>query len=270
LQRRITIEKDNQNNYEWNETNSICSHATAKGTSEFLCEIITKIRGELGVAVQEIEPDYDFCGEMLADCFCGDGARDRGFDDDYHRTDFRMLEFIQASVMEKLNDKEFVAEFVKREFYITEEENNMKMYQLEEEEQCYKCNQLFTETPMEYTIAISVPSSESNSLYGVAEERLLCAKCYNKENIKLMEENNQGEQMNKILKNSSTGEERPLIKCGVPLCGEIIHIGDTMGYDSNYDVFCEGCSDDMFVKRGTIDDAWISGDDGWEEIEENR
>ena len=81
-----------------------------------------------------------------------------------------------------------------------------------------------------------------------------------------MEENNQGEQMNKILKNSSTGEERPLIKCGVPLCGEIIHLGDTMGYDSNYDVFCESCSDDMFVKRGTIDDAWISGDDGWEEI----
>ena len=68
----------------------------------------------------------------------------------------------------------------------------MKIYKLEEEEQCYKCNQLFTETPMEYTIAISVPSSESNSLYGIAEERLLCAKCYNKENIKLMEDN-QGE-----------------------------------------------------------------------------
>ena len=87
-----------------------------------MCEIISKIRGELGVAVQKFDPNYDFCGEMLADCFCGDGVRGRGFDDDYHRTDFRMLEFIQKSVVEKLNDKEFVAEFVKREFYITEEE----------------------------------------------------------------------------------------------------------------------------------------------------
>ena len=88
-----------------------------------MCEIISKIRGKLGLAVQEIEPNYDFCGEMLADCFCGDGVRKRGFDDDYHRTDFRMLEFIQTAVIEKLNDKEFVAEFVKREFDITEKES---------------------------------------------------------------------------------------------------------------------------------------------------
>jgi len=87
-----------------------------------LCEIISKIRNKLGFAVQEIEPNYDFLGEMLADCFCGDGVWGRGFHDDYHRTDFRMLEFIQASVLEKLKDKEFVAEFVKREFYITERE----------------------------------------------------------------------------------------------------------------------------------------------------
>ena len=74
----------------------------------------------------------------------------------------------------------------------------------------------------------------------------------------------------KILKNSSTGEERPLIRCNVPLCDEIIHIGDTMGYDKNYDVFCEDCSSDLFVRRGTIDDDWISGDFGWEEIENNK
>ena len=74
----------------------------------------------------------------------------------------------------------------------------------------------------------------------------------------------------KILKNSNTGEERPLIRCNVPLCDEIIHIGDTMGYDSNYDVFCKDCSSDFFVKKGTIDDDWISGDFGWEEIEENK
>ena len=74
----------------------------------------------------------------------------------------------------------------------------------------------------------------------------------------------------KILKNKYTNEERPLIKCNVPLCDEIIHIGDTMGYDKNYDVFCNDCSDDMYVKRGIIDNDWISGDDGWEEIEENN
>ena len=71
----------------------------------------------------------------------------------------------------------------------------------------------------------------------------------------------------KILKNKNTGEEIPLIKCGVSLCDEVIHIGDTMGYDTNYDVFCAECSVDMFVKRGTIDDDWISGDGVWEEIE---
>ena len=74
----------------------------------------------------------------------------------------------------------------------------------------------------------------------------------------------------KILKNRDTGEERPLIRCNVPLCDEIIHIGDTMGYDKNYDVFCEDCSSDLFVRRGTIDDDWISGDFGWEEIENNK
>ena len=72
----------------------------------------------------------------------------------------------------------------------------------------------------------------------------------------------------KILKNKNTGEERPLIRCGVPRCKKVIHIGDTMGYDKNYDVYCNECSFDLFVKRGSIDDDWISGDEGWEEIED--
>ena len=71
-----------------------------------------------------------------------------------------------------------------------------------------------------------------------------------------------------ILKNQNTGEERPLIRCGITACNKVIHIGDEMGYDKNYDVFCESCSNDLFVARGQIDDDWISGDEGWEEIED--
>ena len=74
----------------------------------------------------------------------------------------------------------------------------------------------------------------------------------------------------KMLKNQNTGEERPLYRCGISKCDTIIHLGDSMGYDKNYDVFCNDCSDDMYVKRGIIDNDWISGDDGWEEIEENK
>jgi hypothetical protein len=73
----------------------------------------------------------------------------------------------------------------------------------------------------------------------------------------------------KILKNKTTGEERPLIRCGITYCNQVIHIGDSMGYDKNYDVFCESCSDDLFVSRGQIDDDWISGDNGWEEVDES-
>ena len=62
-------------------------------------------------------------GEMLADCFCErTSIKDkRGFNEDHHRTDFRMLEFIQESVIEKLNDDVFVSRFVKKEFYLTED-----------------------------------------------------------------------------------------------------------------------------------------------------
>ena len=74
----------------------------------------------------------------------------------------------------------------------------------------------------------------------------------------------------KILKNKNTGEERPLIRCGVPRCNKVIHIGDTMGYDKNYDVYCNECSFDLFVMRGSIDDDWISGDIGWEEVTEGE
>ena len=35
----------------------------------------------------------------------------------------------------------------------------MKMYKLEEEEQCYKCNQLITETPMEFSKAVQTEES---------------------------------------------------------------------------------------------------------------
>ena len=72
----------------------------------------------------------------------------------------------------------------------------------------------------------------------------------------------------KILKNKNTGEERPLIRCGITRCDKVIHIGDAMGYNKNYDVFCEDCSNDLFVARGQIDNDWISGDSGWEEIED--
>jgi len=74
----------------------------------------------------------------------------------------------------------------------------------------------------------------------------------------------------KILKNSTTGEERPLIRCGITRCNKVIHIGDEMGYNKNYDVFCKDCSNDLFVTRGEVDDDWISGDIGWEEIEEEK
>ena len=69
----------------------------------------------------------------------------------------------------------------------------------------------------------------------------------------------------KILKNKTTGEKRPLIRCGITFCNQVIHLGDSMGYDKNYDVFCGDCSDSLFVARGVIDDDWISGDDFWEE-----
>ena len=130
----------------------------------------------------------------------------------------------------------------------------MKMYKLEEEEQCYKCNQLITETPMEFTDAVQTEESGEDGW----EERSLCTECY-------MEKNKL-----RMLKNKNTGEERPLIRCGITRCNKVIHIGDSMGFDKNYDVFCKDCSDDLFVARGEIDDDWISGDTGWEEIEENK
>lgn len=74
--------------------------------------------------------------------------------------------------------------------------------------------------------------------------------------------------MNIILKNKHTSEERPLIKCNA--CYEVLHIGDTIGHNDNYDVFCVDCSEDRYVRRGIIDDDWISGDDGWEEIEKEK
>ena len=40
--------------------------------------------------------------------------------------------------------------------------------------------------------------------------------------------------MNIILKNKHTSEERPLIKCNA--CYEVLHIGDTIGHNDNYDV----------------------------------
>ena len=71
----------------------------------------------------------------------------------------------------------------------------------------------------------------------------------------------------KMLKNKNTGEERPLIRCGITRCDKVIHIGDAMGYNKNYDVFCEECSGDLFVARGEANDDWISGDPGWEEVD---
>jgi hypothetical protein len=116
--------------YEWDKTNSVCTHATAKGTSGFLCQLISLLQGKLADAVLEIKPDHSFMGEMLADCFCSvpvedswkDNSRKNNygmiFHKDHHRTDFRMLKFIQKAVHEKLNDKKFVDEFVKEEFYL--------------------------------------------------------------------------------------------------------------------------------------------------------
>ena len=72
----------------------------------------------------------------------------------------------------------------------------------------------------------------------------------------------------KMLKNKNTGEKRPLIRCQIHKCNKIIHIGDKMGYDDNYNVYCLDCSYDMFNARGQVDDDWISGDIGWEEIDE--
>ena len=109
--------------YKWDESNSICTHADSKGTSEFLCLLIAGVRGALAKTIKKIEPHYPFMGEMLADCFCGEsetGLSKLGFDEDYHRTDFRMLEFIQQAVLEKIDDDEFVDKFVKKEFYLTE------------------------------------------------------------------------------------------------------------------------------------------------------
>ena len=108
--------------YKWDESNSISSHADDKGTSEFLCLLIAGVRGALAKTIKKIEPHYPFMGEMLADCFCGEsetGLFKRGFND-YHRTDFRMLEFIQQAVLEKIDDDEFVDKFVKKEFNLTE------------------------------------------------------------------------------------------------------------------------------------------------------
>jgi len=71
--------------------------------------------------VLKAEPNYSFMGEMLADCFCErTSIKDRrGFNEEHHRTDFRMLEFIQQAVLEKIDDDEFVNKFVKKEFYLT-------------------------------------------------------------------------------------------------------------------------------------------------------
>ena len=73
-----------------------------------------------------------------------------------------------------------------------------------------------------------------------------------------------------ILRNSNTGEERPLIRCGLTGCSRVIHLGEEMGYDKNYDVFCKSCSANLFVASGQIDDDWISGDEGWEEVEKGE
>ena len=72
-----------------------------------------------------------------------------------------------------------------------------------------------------------------------------------------------------ILKNSETGEERPMVRCGMIACNRVIHLGEDILYDSNYDVYCDDCEDECgFVQRGTLDDDWISGDCGWEEVED--
>ena len=73
-----------------------------------------------------------------------------------------------------------------------------------------------------------------------------------------------------ILKNETTGEIRPMVKCGMSACNRVIHLGESISYNSNYDVYCDDCEDDCgFVQRATLDDDWISGDCGWEEIEDN-
>ena len=86
--------------------------------------MIVGVRGALAKTIKKIEPRYPFMGEMLADCFCGEsetGLSKRGFNKDYHRTDLRMLEFIQQAVLEKIDDDEFINKFVKKEFYLTED-----------------------------------------------------------------------------------------------------------------------------------------------------
>ena len=107
--------------YKWDETNSVGPHATATGTLEFLCEFVSKIRGQLAKAINKIEPNHSFLGEMLVDCFCKEESyiiKHR----DVHRTDFRMLEFIQQAVIEKINDKDFVKKFIKENFDLFNEE----------------------------------------------------------------------------------------------------------------------------------------------------
>ena len=107
--------------YKWDETTSVGPHATATGTLEFLCEFVSKIRGQLAKAINKIEPNHSFLGEMLVDCFCKEESyiiKHR----DVHRTDFRMLEFIQQAVIEKINDKDFVKKFIKENFDLFNEE----------------------------------------------------------------------------------------------------------------------------------------------------
>ena len=71
-----------------------------------------------------------------------------------------------------------------------------------------------------------------------------------------------------ILKNETTGEIRPMVRCGMSACNRVIRLGESISYNSNYDVYCDDCEDDCgFVQRATLDDDWISGDCGWEEVE---
>ena len=113
--------------YKWDETNSVGPHATAEGTLEFLCEFICKIRGQLAkTIVEEIDPNHDFLGEMLADCFCKKDSFIINHRDG-HRTDFRMLEFIQQAVIEKINDKDFVRKFAEENFYLSQDREEPMM-----------------------------------------------------------------------------------------------------------------------------------------------
>ena len=63
---------------------------------------------------------------MLVDCFCKEESyiiKHR----DVHRTDFRMLEFIQQAVIEKINDKDFVRKFAEENFYLSQDREEPMM-----------------------------------------------------------------------------------------------------------------------------------------------